>query len=244
MGSVSGGEAGLIRLEIALEVEDRFGITIPEHLDWQTVRDIHQTLVAALATSSPGPVDAAAAWARLRDFLVERYGVPAGQVVPDAELFGHRLRLDDRPPRLSHRGTDLPSHVLQASQAFVTQIEQIQREKEAVLEEEADYERGLERAAQLSDQALNVQRRRDTFIREWIAQYVIDRSWLCWRGGTVPKLAQAISQERRWEDLPFLADALEDADCTDQEILNHCRQAKGHVRGCWVVDLLLDKTHL
>ena len=40
MGSVTGVEAGLIRLEIALKVEDRFGITIPEDLDWQTVRDI------------------------------------------------------------------------------------------------------------------------------------------------------------------------------------------------------------
>ena len=244
MGSVAGVEAGLIRLEIALKVEDRFGITIPEDLDWQTVRDIHHSLVAALAASSPGPVDAATAWAWLRDFLAEQYGVPAGQVVPNAELFGHRLRLDDRPPRLGHRGMDLPSHVLQASQAFATRIEQLQQEKVAVLEEEADYEKGLEWAAQLRDQALKVQRRRETLLREWIMHYVIDGSWLSWNGGMVPKLAQAISQGRRWEDLPILADALREAGCTDQEILSHCRRAEGHVRGCWVVDLLLDKAHL
>jgi hypothetical protein len=236
-----GGEAALIRLEIALAVEHRFDISFLEIPNWQMVGDIHQSLIAV---SSPGPVDTAAAWAWLRDFLAEQYGVPVGQVVPDAELFGHRLRLDDRPPRLLHRGLDLPRHVLQASQAFATQIEQLQREKEAALEEAADYERGLERAAQLRDQALNVRGIRDTFIREWITHYVIDGSWLSWHGGTVPKLAQAISQERRWEDLPFLADALQEAGCTDSEILSHCRQAEGHVRGCWVVDLVLDKAHL
>ena len=41
--------------------------------------------------------------------------------------------------------------------------------------------------------------------------------------------------------LPILADALEDAGCTDQAILDHCRGAGPHVRGCWVVDLILGK---
>jgi hypothetical protein len=47
--------------------------------------------------------------------------------------------------------------------------------------------------------------------------------------------------ERGLEGLPILADALEDAGCTNQDILNHCRQGRDHVRGCWVVDLLLAK---
>ena len=41
--------------------------------------------------------------------------------------------------------------------------------------------------------------------------------------------------------MPILADALEDAGCTNQDILNHCRGGGEHVRGCWVVDLLLGK---
>jgi hypothetical protein len=41
--------------------------------------------------------------------------------------------------------------------------------------------------------------------------------------------------------LPILADALEEAGCTDPEILGHCRGEEEHVRGCWVVDLILDK---
>jgi hypothetical protein len=43
-------------------------------------------------------------------------------------------------------------------------------------------------------------------------------------------------------DMPILADALEEAGCTDAAILDHCRQPGEHVRGCWVVDLLLGKT--
>jgi hypothetical protein len=39
----------------------------------------------------------------------------------------------------------------------------------------------------------------------------------------------------------ILADALEEAGCTDVKILSHCRQPGEHVRGCWVVDLLLGK---
>jgi hypothetical protein len=70
----------------------------------------------------------------------------------------------------------------------------------------------------------------------------LDLSWLVWNDGTVPKLAQVIYDERRFEDLPVLADALEDASCTDTVILSHCRAPGEHVRGCWVIDLLLGKS--
>jgi len=62
-----------------------------------------------------------------------------------------------------------------------------------------------------------------------------------WLHPTVPALAQAIYDDRAFDRLPMLADALEDAGCTNQEILNHCRQSREHVRGCWAVDLLLGK---
>jgi hypothetical protein len=66
----------------------------------------------------------------------------------------------------------------------------------------------------------------------------IDRSGLT---STVISLAQAIYTDRAFDRLPILADALEDAGCTNQEILNHCRQPGVHVRGCWAVDLLLGR---
>ena len=47
---------------------------------------------------------------------------------------------------------------------------------------------------------------------------------------------------RAFERLPILADALEEAGCDNAEMLGHCReQARVHVRGCWVLDLLLNK---
>jgi hypothetical protein len=67
----------------------------------------------------------------------------------------------------------------------------------------------------------------------------LDDAWLAWNNGTVPKLAQAIYDERRFGDLPVLADALEDAGCDDAELLGHCRAPGEHVRGCWVVDAIL-----
>ncbi len=58
---------------------------------------------------------------------------------------------------------------------------------------------------------------------------------------TVKQLAEAIYEERAFDRLPILADALEEAGCKDADLLNHCRQPGIHARGCFVIDLLLDK---
>ncbi len=70
----------------------------------------------------------------------------------------------------------------------------------------------------------------------------VDPLWLAWNDRTVPRLAQVIYDERAYDRLPILADALEEAGCTDADILNHCRQPGEHVRGCWVLDALLGKS--
>jgi hypothetical protein len=82
---------------------------------------------------------------------------------------------------------------------------------------------------------------RDIFGNPFRSRPAINQSWLAWGDGTVPKLARAIYDERRFEELPVLADALEEAGCTDSDILSHCRGPGPHVRGCWVIDLLLGK---
>jgi hypothetical protein len=63
-----------------------------------------------------------------------------------------------------------------------------------------------------------------------------------WRTTNVAALAQTIYEERAFERMPILGDALEESGCDNTDILNHCRQPGEHVRGCWVVDLLLGKS--
>jgi hypothetical protein len=67
-------------------------------------------------------------------------------------------------------------------------------------------------------------------------------NWLTWEDGLARGLAQVMHRERDFERMPVLGDMLEDAGCDDEAILSHCRGAGPHVRGCWVVDLLLGKT--
>jgi hypothetical protein len=71
---------------------------------------------------------------------------------------------------------------------------------------------------------------------------VVSPAWLTWHDGCVARMAQLIYDERRFDELPILADALEEAGCDNADILNHCRRPGEHVRGCWVVDLLLNKS--
>jgi hypothetical protein len=70
---------------------------------------------------------------------------------------------------------------------------------------------------------------------------VFEASWLTWHSGVVRTLAQSVYDDRAFDLLPILADALEEAGCCDTMILAHCRQRREHRRGCWVVDLILGK---
>lgn len=62
-----------------------------------------------------------------------------------------------------------------------------------------------------------------------------------WQTTTIVSLAQAAYDGRTYDRMPILGDALEDAGCDNADVLNHCRQPGEHMRGCWVVDLLLGK---
>jgi hypothetical protein len=62
-----------------------------------------------------------------------------------------------------------------------------------------------------------------------------------WRTWTAVALAQQMYESRDFSAMPILGDALQDAGCTDEEVLGHCRGPGPHVRGCWVVDLVLGK---
>ena len=62
-----------------------------------------------------------------------------------------------------------------------------------------------------------------------------------WRTADVVGVARGIYEDRAFDRLPLLADALMDAGCDSEDILAHCRSDGPHVRGCWVVDLALGK---
>jgi hypothetical protein len=65
-----------------------------------------------------------------------------------------------------------------------------------------------------------------------------DRVWLT---SGVVSLAIGIYEERAFDRMPILADALQDAGCDNEDILSHCRGLGPHCRGCWVCDLCLGK---
>lgn len=62
-----------------------------------------------------------------------------------------------------------------------------------------------------------------------------------WRTDTAVSLARRMYDARDFSAMPILADALQDAGCDNDDILAHCRGPGPHVRGCWVVDLVLGK---
>lgn len=88
------------------------------------------------------------------------------------------------------------------------------------------------------------------FLRDMIPFYRvgIDAAVLSWNHNTVVRLAQAAYDAQFLPAgildatlLAILADALEEAGCSDRIILEHLRKLGTHVRGCWVVDLILGK---
>jgi hypothetical protein len=62
-----------------------------------------------------------------------------------------------------------------------------------------------------------------------------------WRTDTAVSLARQMYESRDFDAMPILADALQDAGCGSVDILGHCRGPGPHVRGCWVVDLVLGR---
>ena len=69
----------------------------------------------------------------------------------------------------------------------------------------------------------------------------VEVAWPTWHDGLLVSLARQMYNSRDFTDMPILADTLEKAGCQDADILNHCRGPGLHVRGCWVVDLLLGR---
>jgi hypothetical protein len=89
------------------------------------------------------------------------------------------------------------------------------------------------------EQGIQASMLRDIFGPLPFRPIILDRAWLT---PSVKALVQTIEAEHNFSGLPILADNLEEADCTSGDILSHCRGPGEHVRGCWVVNLLLGKS--
>jgi hypothetical protein len=92
-------------------------------------------------------------------------------------------------------------------------------------------------ASRVAEERVQTEILRDIFGNPF-SPVAIDPSWLT---SDVVALATGIYDQRAFDRMPILADALQDAGCDNEEVLNHCRGPGLHVRGCWAIDLLLRK---
>jgi hypothetical protein len=90
----------------------------------------------------------------------------------------------------------------------------------------AKYVRGPRVYKHLTPDAKRRVRIQCDLLRDLFAPFAasaVHPAWLAWNESTIPKIARAIYEERSFSDLPILADALEDAGCTDANLVGHCR---------------------
>jgi ATP-dependent Clp protease ATP-binding subunit ClpA len=152
----------------------------------------------------------------------------AGEWDPVEEKKRHPIAVPEVP--------DLPATVKQARAELDAQIALLNEAKESAVAEQ-----DFEQAAHLRDQTDKLRKQKEQLLLGWPARYTIAPSWLSWNGGAILQMAQLIAEEGCWEELPVLGDALQEAGCTDAEILDHCRQPGEHFRRCWVLRLLLGR---
>jgi hypothetical protein len=69
-----------------------------------------------------------------------------------------------------------------------------------------------------------------------------NRDSVCWLVQGAYEARSLPSGTLQPSQVALLADAVEDAGCTDAELLGHLRGPGPHVRGCWAVDLMLGKS--
>jgi len=140
---------------------------------------------------------------------------------------------------LSKFDEEFPAELQAVVAQFDVQIERLTREKE-----EAVADQNFPHAAVLRCRVDHLSRTKRAMLRYWIANAPIDPSWLSWNHGAVVALAEKIEQQFAWKELPSLADYLQLAGCTDEQMLAHCRQSSEHIYQCWVVDLILSRAAL
>jgi hypothetical protein len=103
---------------------------------------------------------------------------------------------------------------------------------------------GRKRVASAAEQQAQVHILRDIFGNPFRLRPSREcvQTWITFNDSCALHIAEAAYMEGNFDRLPILGDALEEANCTDDDLLVHCRKPSAHVKGCWVVDLLLGKS--
>ena len=128
-------------------------------------------------------------------------------------------------PSTNPQAISYPEQPLQWARAYAVDASMTSEEREIF--EVADHPRNYEVLGLLCDIFGNP-----------FHPITLDPSWLT---STVTTLARQMYDTRDFSAMPILADALQDAGCGDEEVLGQCRVEEVHVRGCFVVDLVLGK---
>ncbi len=190
------------------------------------VRRLFEMSLKELGIPLPSPEDAARILARWH-----LYGVIEGGVAPFHALMHLRDELS-YPLRFDRRLSNIEPQL-----RFINRRYDYEYLHE-MAEEGYSSREGVEREEAALDRQFLVD------ARSWLCRdgpRLIDPRWLSWKGGIVRRLAQAISDERVWDRLPILADALEEAGCNNAELIEHCRAGAPHKECCWIIDILLLK---
>jgi hypothetical protein len=149
--------------------------------------------------------------------------------------------------RMKHRGDEIADEAAGAKNKRLMEsiaVEEVRKIEEGPRQrtemEEFEAEEKRERAAR---------KQLALFLREVVGNpFREPRFEEPWRTETVLNLARGIFEDRAFDRLPILADALLDADCDEEAILRHCRGTElwnkepvFHFRGCWVIELILGR---
>jgi hypothetical protein len=167
----------------------------------------------------------------------------ASETRTNANLAANRaLRMKTRGDEIADEAAGAKNKRLMESIAMeeVRKIEEGPRQRTGISEFEEEDKR--ERAAR---------KQLALFLREVVGNpFSTPRFEQAWRTSTAVQLAQSIFEERAFDRMPILADALLDADCDEEAILRHCRGTElwnkdkepvYHIRGCWVIELILGR---
>ena len=194
---------------------------------------------------------AAACCRRIWRFMEDEHGrraVESAEAFADGEIGGDVIRkiagmMDDFVEGFVHDGAAYAA----ANAAFYSVFNRCswvenacsqsqQAVIESVLAELKDEQRATAAAEQ--EQSAQCDLLRDIFGVSPYRSRTVDVAWLT---PTVVGLAQSMYASRSFDQMSLLADTLEAAGCRNADLLEHCRGSGPHVRGCWVIDMILGK---